>query len=496
MIVLARFTGLARSLRRGALMGAGALLLTLSSGWSAEIAPVSDADYYENGRHDPAKVELGRLLFFDKILSGNRNIACATCHHPDHATADGLALGIGEGGVGLGPDRRVPGGAAVLGRIPRNAPSLANLGAKEFTRLFHDGRVEADPQGPWASGFWTPARQQLPEGLDNVLAAQALFPVTSDAEMAGGRGENEVADATALGRFAGPQGVWGLLAERLRRIPEYVALFKKAYPELQGPGDITFVQAANAIAAFQAEAFRFDDSPFDRYLRSKDERQLTPAARRGMNLFYGAAGCSACHSGKFQSDQAFHAIAMPQIGPGKGDGTDASYFEATGFPTRLEDFGRGPVSGQPSDRFRFRTPSLRNVALTGPWGHAGAFDSLEVVVRHHLDPLASLDTYRLNPELLPPLAAVAQTVGVGAAVTHQAVNPARREGYDRRDGWVQQTPLLRTRIAGANERDATALNDSSVADLVAFLEALTDPRARKLGHLVPEQVPSGLPVAD
>ncbi len=441
-------------------------------------------------------MRLGRLLFFDKILSGNRNIACATCHHPRHATADGLALGIGEGGAGLGPERRVADGEAVVARIPRNAPSLANLGAKVFTRLFHDGRVEADPDGPWASGFWTPAREQLPEGLDNVLAAQALFPVASDVEMAGGRGENEIAGAAALRRFGGPEGVWERLAKRLRAIPEYVALFQKAYPENRGPGDITFVQAANAIAAFEAQAFRFDDSPFDRYLRSGDEGHLPPAARRGMALFYGAAGCSACHSGKFQTDQRFHAIAMPQIGPGKADGTDASYFEATGFPARLEDFGRGPVSGRPADRFRFRTPSLRNVALTGPWGHAGAFDSLKAVVRHHLDPLSSLEAYRLAPGHLPVLARVAQTVGEGAMLKEEPLNPARRRGFDQRDAWVQRSPQLRARIAAANERQATPLGEAAVEDLVAFLEALTDPRARELEHLIPARVPSGLPVAD
>ena len=473
-----------------------ALLLAAAPGRAADVEPVVDADYYNNGRFPAAQVELGRLLFFDKILSGNRNIACATCHHPKHATADGLALGIGEGGVGLAPNRRVPEGAAVHGRIPRNSPSLANLGAKEFTRLFHDGRVEADPKGPWASGFWTPAREQLPEGLDNALAAQAMFPVTSDVEMAGGRGENEIADATALRRFGGANGVWNLLAERLRNIPEYRVLFQKAYPEVRGAADITFVQAANALAAFQATAFRFDDSPFDRYLRTQDVRHLSPPARLGMDLFYGKAGCAACHSGKFQSDQAFHAIAMPQIGPGKGDGTDASYFEATGFPARLEDVGRGPISGRPADLFRFRTPSLRNVALTGPWGHAGAFASLEDVVRHHLDPATSLEAYRLAPGLLPPLAAVAQTVGQGSALREQAVNPARRAGFDRRDGWVQQSAVLRARIAAANERPAVPLDDASIADLVAFLEALTDPRARNLAHLVPERVPSGLPVAD
>lgn len=460
------------------------------------LEPVTDSDFHENGQFPPEKVRLGQLLFFDKILSGNRNISCATCHHPNHATADGVALGIGEGGAGLGPERRVAEGEAVLGRIPRNSPALRFVGAKEFTRLFHDGRVEADPDGPWPSGFWTPAREQLPEGLENVLAAQALFPVLSDVEMAGGRGENPIADAAALRRFGGKGGAWDLLAERLRQIPEYVGLFQLAYSEIDGPEDITFVHAANAIAAFEADAFRFDDSPFDRYLRTGDEGHLTPAARRGMDLFYGDAGCAVCHSGKFQTDQEFHAIAMPQIGPGKSDGKDQSYWNATGYGARLEDFGRAAVSGDPADRFRFRTPSLRDVALTGPWGHAGAFATLEDVVRHHADPAGSLEAYRLVPGHLPELGAVEQPAAAGARYTHEPVNPARRDDFDRRDSWVQQRPALRARIAAANERVPTPLSDAAITDLVAFLETLTDPRSRDLEHLIPERVPSGLPVAD
>ncbi|MEO1679998.1 MAG: cytochrome c peroxidase [Pseudomonadota bacterium] len=460
------------------------------------VPPVSDSDFYDDGAPAPAKVQLGQMLFFDKVLSGNRNIACATCHHPNHASADGLALGIGEGGAGLGPDRHIPGGASVLGRVPRNAPSLQNLGARAFTTLFHDGRVEADPDGPRSSGFWTPARAQLPEGLDNALAAQAMFPVLSDIEMAGARGENPVADAAALRRFAGEGGAWDLLADRLREIPDYVALFRAAYPEIDGPDAITFVHAANAIAAFEATAFRADDSPFDRYLRSGDPNHLTPQAQAGMALFYGEAGCAACHAGPFQTDHAFHAIAMPQIGPGKGDGTDDSYFRATGYPGRLEDVGRAPISGDPADRYRFRTPSLRDVELTGPWGHAGAFATLQGVVRHHLDPLPSLDAYRLDPGHLAPLAALSQPMAVGARHGHEPVNPARRAAWDARDGWVQSQPQMRARIAAANERQATPLSDEAVAEIVAFLKALTDPRSRTMEHLIPDRVPSGLPVAD
>ena len=306
---------------------------------------VEDADYYSDGRPEPHKVELGRLLFFDKILSGNKNISCATCHHPKHGTGDALALPLGEGPSGLGPERE-PGeshSTAVHGRVPRNSPALFNLGAREFERLFHDGRVESDPNGYYEGGFITPAKWKLPSGLENVLAAQAMFPPTSAGEMAGAKGENPIADAASLNNAAGPGGIWELLAERLQGIPEYVERFQAAFPDVEEPSDITFVHAANAIASFEADAFRMDDSPFDRHLRG-DRDALTAAARRGMDLFYGRAGCDSCHTGRFQTDHDFHAIAMPQIGPGKGDGKHSDYWRETGQQAFVEDFGRGRVT--------------------------------------------------------------------------------------------------------------------------------------------------------
>ena len=141
-------------------------------------------------------------------------------------TSDALPLSLGEGAQGLGKDRQVLPEEPVLGRVPRNAQALYFLGATQFERLFHDGRVEIDPNQNWQSGFWSPAREQLPDGLDNVLAVQAMFPVTSDMEMAGHKGENPVATAAALDELDGPGGAWELLAQRLRDIPEYVALFQ------------------------------------------------------------------------------------------------------------------------------------------------------------------------------------------------------------------------------------------------------------------------------
>jgi len=422
---------------------------------------VTDQDYYNNGAPNPAKVELGNFLFFEKELSGNRNISCATCHHTLTDTGDGLSLPIGEGARGLGVIRDTgSGGDAVHERVPRNAPPVFNLGAREFVTLFHDGRVQVDASQP--SGFRSPAGDDLPMNLENVLAAQAMFPVTSATEMAGQAGENSVADAAAAGNLAGPGGLWGQLADRLRVIPEYVALFIEAFDDINSASDITYAHAANAIAAFEAFAWRADNSPFDRYLRG-DKKSMSPAARKGFYLFYGKAGCSQCHSGVFQTDHQFHAIAMPQIGPGKGHGVDGN-----------EDFGREAVSGNGQDRFRFRTPTLRNVVLTGPWGHSGAFNSLKEMVLHHLNPQASLENYDVSQVVLPS-----------------------RADLDVLDFAVHNDSEKRAAIASANELPANKrLRARDIKYLMAFLQALTDPGSIDLRNDTPKQLHSGLPLAE
>lgn len=416
-------------------------------------APSTDRDYYDDGAPGAAKVELGRMLFFDKLLSGNGNISCATCHHAQTGTGDGLSLPVGEGGDGLGPARNTGRGAnAVAERVPRNAPALFNLGAREFRVMFHDGRVAVDPGQP--GGFLSPAGPLLPAGLDNVLAVQAMFPVTSATEMAGQPGENPIAELAAAGDLV---GIWDALAARLRDNPEYASMFEVVYDIDRER--ITYVHAANALAAYEAVTWRADQSPFDRYLGGA-RNALSGDAEAGRALFYGRAGCADCHSGTFQTDHAFHSIAMPQIGPGKGDGNSGQ-----------EDFGRERVSGRVDDRYRFRTPSLRNVALTGPWGHTGAFSTLESVVRHHGDAVASLNAYDPADARLPP-----------------------RADLDAIDFVVQQDEALRAAIAASNELPTFRPNNAQVRRLLAFLSALTDPSRVDLREDVPERVPSGLPV--
>jgi len=416
---------------------------------------------------DPDQAALGNLLFYDKILSGNRNIACATCHHALANNGDGLSLPIGEGGVGLSVARDTGTGAdAVVARVPRNAPPLFNLGVKDLTALFWDGRVQVDAAAP--SGFDTPAGAALPLGLSSLLAAQAMFPVTSPEEMAGGPGENPIADAAAAGDLAGPGGVWAQLAQRIRGIPEYVDLFKNAFDDVSGADDITFVHVARAIAAFEARDFRFTDSPFDQFLAGKTSA-LSDQQKRGMALFNGRARCGICHSGPLQTDFAFHPTAQPQIGPGKGVGV-----------LGMEDFGRAVVSGDPEETYYFRTPSLRNVALTAPYGHAGAFDTLEAQVRHYIDTTVSLNHYDRSQAVLP------------SRPDLDALDFVIMDQQDVLDE-IADEAVAEFEELGARPQD---LSDRDVADVVAFLQALTDPAALDLRFLVPDRVPSGLPLAD
>jgi len=419
-----------------------------------------DQDFATAGERADTRIELGKQLFFDKILSGNLNISCATCHHPFAGTGDGLSLPVGEGANGTGVARNSGiGFDAVRERVPRNAPAIFNLGAHEFTTLFHDGRIQPDPESP--GGIASPAGAHLPLGLDNALAAQAMFPVTSGTEMAGQPGENPIADAAASGNLAGPDGVWEQLADRLRGIDGYARQFVIAFEDVSQAADIRFVHAANAIAAFEAAAWRSDNSPFDKFLRG-DRTALSPVQKRGMRLFYGSAGCSGCHGGALQTDHSFHAIAMPQIGPGKGDG-----------PSGREDFGRERVSGDPADRYRFRVPSLRNVALTAPYGHSGAYNTLDAVVYHHLNPLEALENYDRRQTRMP-----------------------RRPDLDIYDGYAMEDPSIRAAIAAANELPPVELRESDIRALIEFLHALTDTSALDLRSDVPASVPSGLSVAD
>ncbi|MBY8977071.1 cytochrome-c peroxidase [Rhodobacteraceae bacterium NNCM2] len=486
---------------RNRVCGAGAAAFVLASAVAATGGPLPEenqplsgqlpqpleaADFLFDAAPPKPLFELGRALFFDPILSGNRNISCGTCHDPSLGTSDGLALSIGEGGTGFGPKRRTADG--VTERIPRNAMALWNIGAREYVSMFHDGRVEPAPVHLQSSGFHSPAQEQLPAGLGSPLAVQAFFPVQSASEMAGQWGENPVGTAAAEGRLT---GVWEKLAERLAAIPEYRDLFSTAFEDVSAADQISYAHVAEALAAFQTVGFLSTESPYDAALEG-DLGALDPSALAGMELFYGEADCAECHAGPLLTDHQFHAIAVPQIGPGKGHGVDTGYWRETGYRAHLEDEGRYVITHDPADLFAFRTPSLRNVALTGPWGHDGAYASLEAMVRHHLDTVGSLEAYDPASAGLPTLDKVVVETGGHAGAELSPTDVAARAKFDLRDEWVHRSDALRARIARANKLAPLNLSDAEVGHLLAFLESLTDPTAVDRSDLVPESVPSGL----
>ena len=399
---------------------------------------------------DPALVLLGQALMFDKELSGNRDVSCATCHNPETGTSDGLSLSIGTGGAGSAGSRVL---SAALQFTPRNSQELFNRGYAEFVTMFWDGRVFRAGNGD----FQTPAGTQLPAGLSSALAAQAMFPVTTRVEMRGQTGDLDRFGApNELAQFGDDErpAIWAALMNRLLAIPEYVSMFQAAYPAV-APGELGFQHAANAIAAFEVEAFTSVNSRLDGYLRG-DDGALSEPEKRGALLFFGKAACGACHLGPHLTDQRFHSIGVPQVGPGMS-------------PNEPQDRGVERVTAAATDRFRFRTPPLRNVELTGPWMHDGAYTTLEGAVLHYLNTATALRSYdasQLRGDLRASHVSNPSTLdAMAASIDSQVIAPL-------------------------------SLSDGEVADIMAFLRSLTDPGAFDLAATIPARVPSGLPVDD
>jgi cytochrome c peroxidase len=403
-----------------------------------------------------ALVDLGQSLFFDKELSGNRDVSCASCHDPLSQMTDGLTLAVGTGGSGLGTDR-TPGAGRQF--VPRNAPTLLNQGLG-FVYTLWDGRVneEWQPQG----GFKAPAGIVFPAGLRNLLAAQAMLPVLSRVEMRGNVGDQDVFGASnelAAHADTSAAAIWRGVMTRLLAIQAYAAKFTAAYPSTPH-NSLGFQHAANAIAAFQMQTLTFTGSPFDRWL-ARDSRALTDEQKRGGILFFGKAQCASCHSGAMIGGQQFANIGIPQLGPGVGVATPLDIGRAEHINQNM---------GSEFYRFHFRAPALRNVELTSPYMHNGAYRTLESVVRHYTNADSALRNY--DATQLP--LALQSTV--------------------RRDATTISSVLqnIDFRLRNAN----ITLTTTEQTELVAFLKALTDPAARNLAHAIPASVPSGLSVRD
>lgn len=234
------------------------------------------------------RVALGRELFHDPLLSRDRSRSCASCHLPERAFADSLAVSPGIEGR----------------RSGRNAPTLLNRAWGEA--FFWDGRASS-------------------------LEEAVLMPITDTTEL-----DLPIEE----------------LVRRLERSATYRRAFRRAF------GESPSVEGISRALAAYVRTLRTGDAPVDRHLEG-EATPLSPAARKGRVLFLGEAGCAPCHSGPNLTDEAFH-----NTGVSWGEG----------------DTGRARVTGRAEDHGKFKTPTLREVALTAPYMHDGSLESLQEVV--------------------------------------------------------------------------------------------------------------------
>jgi cytochrome c peroxidase len=276
------------------------------------------------------KVQLGRKLFFDRRLSLNETMSCAMCHIPEQGfTNNELATAVG-----------------IEGRtVRRNAPTIYNVAY--FSNIFHDGR-------------------------ETRLEYQIWQPMLAS---------NEMANPSI-----------GYVIEKIRRLPDYTGLFENAFSG-RGPGIETI---GMAIAAYERTLVS-GNSPFDHWYFSKDQTALSESARQGFRLFKEKAGCTACHTIRQDyalfTDDAFHntglgwqaaaggdpSETMVQIAPGVRVPVPKNVINSVAEPLP-SDLGRYEVTQDPADRWQYKTPTLRNVSLTAPYMHNGAFGTLKEVL--------------------------------------------------------------------------------------------------------------------
>lgn len=293
------------------------LLISPVPGRTGHLKPFSTAPAPLNNPQTPEKIELGKMLFFDRRLSGDGTMSCATCHIPELGFSDGQAISL----------------SYPTTKNWRNSPTLINVAFNKY--LFHDGRVE-------------------------TLEDQALFPMMSSFEM------NQNLD---------------FLEEEIRSVPEYEKLFLKVF----GSRDITRERIAMAIAAYERTLLS-RNAPLDKYLAGNSQI-LSAKARIGYEIFTGKGRCIECHYGVNLVDNKFHALNVPEHPDFQTDPRVAAtrrfvakLYHYEDFRNLQEDPGRYLITKDKKDWRAFKTPTLRDVAKTGPFMHNGVFETLDQVI--------------------------------------------------------------------------------------------------------------------
>ena len=401
---------------------------------------------------DNRKIELGRLLWFDTIGGLNNDNTCGGCHSPTNAFGDTQSIAIGiNNNLIVGPHRTGP-------RNQRRTPIIIN--AAFYQTLMWNSRFSSLSGNPFdnSRGFSFPAPEQLTLSyLPHLLGAQAFIPPTERVEVAG---------------FDFPGDNFAIRAEvlnRLNAVPEYRKLFGKIFPEVKNGAPIDFDMFGAVIAEFEFSLV-FANTPIDQFARGQ-KNAMTEGQKKGALLFFGRAGCVECHrvsgnSNEMFSDFSQHVVGVPQIAPQAGNPSAGNV--AFDGPGQNEDFGLEQVTGNPNDRYMFRTSPLRNAAMQPAFFHNGAFTRIEDAIRHHLDVKSSVNSYNTTSafvaaDLRGPLGPMAPVL-------------------------ARLDPLL---------VNSVQLNTDEFSDLVDFVKnGLLDERARpeNLRKLMPRSVPSGRPV--
>jgi cytochrome c peroxidase len=264
-----------------------------------------DASSYNS----PDKIHLGRILFYDPVISGNGQRSCASCHNPSKAFSDGKSKSLAFN---------------FKGEVKRNAPTIINAGLQ--SALFHDGRVMY-------------LEDQATEVINNPLEMHSSMKIA---------------------------------AGKLEKSEHYVDLFKKAFPGSRNP--VSDKNIKIALASFTRSLSSLN-SRFDKYLR-EENKSLTNSEINGFNLFMGKAKCGTCHFMPL-----FNGLVPPAF--------EVSEAEVIGVPTVNDstkidpDLGKYLVFSAEKNKHAFKTPTLRNIELTGPYMHNGVFKSLEEVVEFY-----------------------------------------------------------------------------------------------------------------
>jgi cytochrome c peroxidase len=356
---------------------------------------------------DPKLANLGRLLFFDKIPSLHDDNACAGCHSPTNGFGDtqSIAIGIQNNNL-VGPNRSGP-------RNQRRTPMAANT--PFFPALMWNERFFAVSGDPFdnSGGFVFP----LPEGatrfpphdpiIKTLAAAQGEMPPTELTEVAGftgtagtigpqfdqfddGKG-SPVPPPDASGSRNDP--IRQAVLKRLNASPAYRELFGEVFPSVAAGGPVDFSMFGRAIAEFEFTLI-FANAPIDRFARGEHGAMSVPE-KKGALVFFGKGGCVTCHavagkSSEMFSDFKMHVMGVPQIAPEFGLGKGNVIFDG---PDQDEDFGLEQITGNPADRYKFRSSPLRNVALQPAFFHNGSFTRLEDAIYHHLHVFESARSY-------------------------------------------------------------------------------------------------------